>query len=77
MLLSVTDLLVVLDAPLLMLNVDTLGVVEVVKLKVAVTVFAASIVTVQDPVPEHEPLHPPKVEPEDADAVKVTEVPLL
>lgn len=47
-------------------------------LNVAVTVVAAFIVTVHDPVPEHPlPLQPAKVEPEDALADNVTEVPWL
>ena len=46
-------------------------------LKVAVTLLAADIVTVQLPVPEQEPLQPPKVEPEAADAVNLTLVPEL
>ena len=45
-------------------------------LNVAVTVFAALIVTLQLPVPEQpEPDQPANVEPEAADAVKVTLVP--
>src|SRR5438093_355575 len=45
--------------------------------KVAVTVCAALIVTVQVPVPEQPPpLQPEKVEPAAGAAVKVTEVPL-
>jgi hypothetical protein len=42
---------------------------------VAVTLRAALIVTVQLPVPEHAPLHPPKLEPEAGVAVNVTTVP--
>ena len=42
----------------------------------AVTVFAASIVTVQVPVPEHAPVHPIKVESIDGFAVKVTVLPI-
>jgi len=45
--------------------------------KVAVTAFAASIVTVQAPVPEHPPDQPEKVDPLLADAAKVTDVPEL
>ena len=45
-------------------------------LKVAVTVFAALIVTVHLPVPVHAPLHPLNTDPEAAEAVSVTTVPL-
>ena len=41
----------------------------------AVTDFAASTVTAQDPVPEHAPDQPAKVAPESGVAVSVTEVP--
>jgi hypothetical protein len=44
--------------------------IEVVK--VAVTDFAAVIVTVQVPVPEHAPDQPVKVDPLSGEAVKVT-----
>jgi hypothetical protein len=44
-------------------------------MKVAVTLFAASIVTLQVPVPVHAPDHPANVDPVDAPAVKVTAVP--
>ena len=44
--------------------------------KVAVTVRAALMVTMHVPVPEHAPLQPSKVEPLDALAVSVTNVPL-
>ena len=45
--------------------------------KVAVTVVAADIVTVQEPVPEHPPpLQPLKIDPESGVAVSVTAVPL-
>lgn len=41
--------------------------------KVAVIVVLADTVTTQVPVPEHDPPdHPENVEPEDADAVRVT-----
>ena len=43
--------------------------------KMAVTDFAAFMVTVQSPVPEQAPLHPVKVEPVAAGAVNVTEEP--
>ena len=43
---------------------------------VAVTVVAAVIVTVQEPVPEQPPLQPVKVEPAAGVAVSVTAVPL-
>jgi len=43
--------------------------------KSAVTDFAASMVTVQAPVPVQAPPQPPKVEPVAAAAVKVTKVP--
>ena len=44
-------------------------------MNVAVTDFAADIVTEQVDVPEHAPLHPAKVDPVPAVAVSVTEVP--
>lgn len=44
----------------------------------AVTVLSESIVTAQDPVPEHPPPdHPLKVEPDAAVAVRVTVVPVV
>src|SRR3990172_4952780 len=46
-----------------------------VRLNVAVTDLAASIVTVHVPVPVHAPDQPPKVEPVEAAAVSVTTVP--
>jgi hypothetical protein len=45
------------------------------KLKVAVTLFAASRVTKHDPLPEHPPDHPPNVEPADGVAVNTRDVP--
>ena len=45
--------------------------------KVAVTDFAAVMVKVQVPVPEHAPDQPEKVYPLFAEAVKVTDVPEL
>ena len=54
----------------------TVKVVGVVKLKVAVTLFAASIVTVQAPVPLHAPLQPVNVLPVAGVAVSVTDVPV-
>jgi hypothetical protein len=45
-------------------------------LKVAVTARAAVIETVHAAVPEHAPPQPAKVEPLDAAAVRVTDVPL-
>jgi hypothetical protein len=46
------------------------------ELKVALTDFAASMVTLQVPVPLHAPLQPANVEPESGAAVKLTTVPL-
>ena len=46
-------------------------------LNVAVTDFAASIVTVHVAVPVHAPLQPVKMEPAAAVAVSVTEAPLV
>jgi hypothetical protein len=46
-----------------------------IRVKVAVTVLAEVIITVQVPVPEQTPLHPVKVEPVEAVAVRVTETP--
>ena len=43
--------------------------------KVAITDFAAVIVTVQVPVPEHAPDQPEKVDPLVAEAAKVTDFP--
>jgi len=48
------------------------------RLKVAVTLFAAFMVTVHVPVPEHPPPdHPAKVEPDAAVAVNMTLAPSL
>src|SRR5688572_4896869 len=44
-------------------------------LKVAVTARAALIITTQEPVPVHAPLHPAKVEPALGAAVRLTTVP--
>ncbi len=49
---------------------------KVLRLKVAVTDWATSIVTVQVPVPEQAPLQPVKTESADGIAVRVTKVPL-
>jgi hypothetical protein len=46
-------------------------------LKVAVTLFAAVMLTVHDPVPAQAPDHPAKVEPEAGDALIVTFAPLV
>src|ERR1051326_8040489 len=46
------------------------------KLKVALTDFAASMVTLHAPVPLQEPLQPANVEPESGVAAKLTTVPL-
>lgn len=46
-------------------------------MKVAVTLFAALMLTTQLPVPEQAPPQPVKVEPEAGVAVRVTEVPLV
>ena len=48
--------------------------VEVLSVNVAVTDLAAVMVTWQAPVPEQAPLHPVKVEPVEAVAVRVTTV---
>jgi len=45
--------------------------------KPAPTLFAASTVTTQEPVPVHAPLQPVNVEPAPAVAVSVTEVPIV
>jgi hypothetical protein len=45
--------------------------------KVAVTFFAASIVTLHTPVPVQSPLQPVKVEPDAGVAVRLTPVPLV
>ncbi len=49
---------------------------KVLRLKVAVTDWAAFIVTVQVPVPEQAPLQPGKTESEAGVAGRVTKVPL-
>lgn len=54
---------------------ETLTVSGYVGLNVAVKAVAALTVTVQAPVPEHAPLHPPNIELAPADAVSVTCVP--
>jgi hypothetical protein len=51
--------------------------VELLRAKLALTDFAAFIVTMQVPVPEQLPLQPVNVAVEDGMAVKVTSVPLL
>ena len=50
---------------------------KVCSVKVAVTDWAALIVTTQAPVPVHAPVQPVKVEPAAAAAVSVTDVPLV
>ena len=45
--------------------------------KLAVTLFGAFIVNVQEPVPEHAPDQPVKTEPDKMVGVNVTVVPLL
>ncbi len=50
---------------------------QALRAKAAVTLFAASIVTVQVPVPLHAPVHPVKVLPLAGAAMRVTEVPVL
>jgi hypothetical protein len=52
-------------------EVDT---VKALSAKVAVTLRAWDMVTVQFPVPVHDPDHPEKVEPADCVAVRVTTV---
>ena len=47
------------------------------RVKVAVTLLAASIVTLQAPVPEQAPDQPPNCEPEAGVAVSATTVPWL
>ena len=68
----------VLKLPVLLVNVTGLAQVVPVPpvLNVAVTLRAAVIDGVQVPVPVHAPLQPANVEPLDAAAVSVTEVPL-
>lgn len=63
------------ESPVL-LAVLTYPVIVYTWVKLAVTLFAALIVTVQGPVPVHAPDHPVNIEPVVADAVKVTLVPL-
>ncbi len=59
------------------LEMDSLCFSGTVKLKVAVNVFASFMETVHWPVLEHPlPDQPVKLEPEVAEAVRVTEVPL-
>ena len=48
-----------------------------IAVKVAVTLFTASMVTVQVPVPEQAPLQPEKLLPASGVAVRMTVVPLL
>lgn len=50
---------------------------KVCKSKIAVTDFAASIVTTHVPAPVQAPLQPVKMEPAEAVAAKVTEAPAL
>jgi len=69
-------LLLTVPVPVPATVTESANVVTVV-LKVAVTAFAALMVTLQVPVPEQAPLQPAKVDPADAAAVKVTTVPLL
>jgi hypothetical protein len=56
---------------------EVLSIYQRLVLKVALTDFAAFIVTVQVPVPEHAPDQPEKVDLLAADAAKVTDVPAL
>ena len=49
---------------------------KVLRLKVAVTDWATSIITVQVPVPEQAPLQPAKTESADGIALRVTKVPV-
>ncbi len=49
--------------------------VNVLRVKVAVTFFAVSIVTEQDPIPEHAPPQPVKLDVASGVAVSVTAVP--
>ena len=74
---SVPDTVTVVDLgePRVGLTVMASG--RAVGLNVAMTAMVVVIVTVQEPVPEQAPVHPPKVDPEAGVAVSVTGVSLL
>ena len=50
---------------------------RLLRVKVALTVFAASMVTRQAPVPEHAPPQPVKIDPGELVAVRLTIVPAV
>ncbi len=62
-------------APVQIAAFAALHAVAAVRLKLAVTVLLAFIVTMHVPVPEHAPAHPINVDPASGEAVNVTIVP--